>query len=135
MIRFLRSAIACGLVAVVGCGKTHYSVEGKVTFKGGRDGKALTGAMVLFEPTEPGTLSSSRGYVRDDGRYTMGTMSDTDGVPPGRYKVLVLPPPITNPEKPPPDWPPLKEKWGRMDQSPFSIEVERKANVLDLEVD
>lgn len=130
-----RPLAAVLLVVVVGCAKTHYPVEGRVSFKGGEDPKKLAGGMVIMEPVEGGRLSSSRGYIRDDGRYVMGTLADDDGVVPGQYKVMVLPPGIPNPERPPPDWPPLKESYGRMDQSPFTLTVEPKRNVFDMIVD
>lgn len=135
MLRQTRWVLACALLAAAGCVKTHFPVTGHVKYKDGRDAKALSGSTVSLEPLEPGKALSCRGFVRDDGSFTIGTVSDDDGVPPGKYKVLVSARGLSNPERPPKGWPPLKAMYGRMDQSPFTFDVEKKDNVLNLEVD
>ena len=62
-------------------------------------------------------------------------LSGVDGVPPGKYIVLVSPPALPKPRQRPKGWPPLNEKYGRADRSPLKFEVEKKANVLNLSVD
>ncbi|GHT17292.1 hypothetical protein FACS1894189_2880 [Planctomycetales bacterium] len=47
------------------------------------------------EPVEFGTVSfssqtkQSRGNIKEDGRYVIGTFGDKDGLPPGEYSVTV----------------------------------------------
>jgi hypothetical protein len=135
MVRFAGSALACCLVALVGCNKSNYSVTGFVKYKDGRDVKPLAGGMVTFEKMDELKPLSSHGTIRDDGSFTIG--ADDDGVPPGMYIVLVTPRSLV-PRKPkvlPKGWPPLNEKYGRADKTPFKFEVQKKDNVFNLEVD
>ena len=65
----------------VGCSK-NAKVSGKVTFP---DGSPLTVGKVTFETD---TYSAS-GTLQEDGSYTIGSLSDRDGLPPGRYQVFI----------------------------------------------
>ena len=64
-----------------GCSQ-NYSLKGKVTYQ---DGTPITTGMVNFESD----TSLSRGRIRSDGSYTVGTHKDTDGIPKGKYKVYI----------------------------------------------
>jgi hypothetical protein len=75
------------LVALSGCGKAQYPVRGKVTFE---DGTPVTKGMVVFESAE-GEKVSARGEVQADGSYQLSTHKLGDGVPVGKYRVLVAP--------------------------------------------
>src|SRR5204863_7316294 len=125
-------------LALAGCSnKSHYSVTGTEKYKDGCDVKHLAGGMVTLELMDDLKPSSSHGAIRDDGSFTIGTVTDDDGAPPGKYIVLVTPRALV-PRRPkvlPKDWPPLKEKYGRADKTPFRFEVQKKDNVLNLEVD
>ena len=66
---------------MTGCGN-YVSVSGTVTFP---DGTPLTVGTVVFQSgthVAKGTLDSS-------GRYRLGSKSQSDGLPPGEYKVYV----------------------------------------------
>jgi hypothetical protein len=135
MARVLRWALAFSVLTAVGCGKDQYAVTGRVKYKDGRDPSALKGGMVTLESTDEAKPMSSRGTIREDGSFTIGTATEDDGAAPGKYVVMVSPPALPRPAQRPPGWPPLKEKYGRADQSGLTFEVEKKSNVLEIIVD
>jgi len=79
--------VICSLLfaftGIAGCGSGFVPLRGKVTFSD--DGSPLTTGFVYFDN---GT-EVARGKVNADGTYTVGTMSKTDGLAPGLYKVYV----------------------------------------------
>lgn len=87
MRQFLSVAAAL-LVGLAGCGGGKYPVRGTVTLD---DGSPLTKGLVVFERTDGGPAVTARGNVGADGRYELSTDQPGDGVPPGKYKVLVNP--------------------------------------------
>jgi prepilin-type N-terminal cleavage/methylation domain-containing protein len=49
----------------------------------------LTRGMVIFERVEGGDPVTAQGAIQPDGTYQLGTSKPGDGVPPGKYKVLI----------------------------------------------
>ena len=85
------------LVLAAGCGggPKLYPVKGHVAYKGGGDASVLAKGMVIFEPAEEGMPNiSPRAIIGEGGSFEMTTPSDGDGVRPGKYKILVNPPPF-----------------------------------------
>jgi hypothetical protein len=83
------------LVAASGCGRSLYPVKGHVVYKDGSDVSVLAGGKVLFLPALPEMeKSSSRGEIQPDGSFEMSTNTVGDGVKPGKYRVMVAPPPF-----------------------------------------
>jgi hypothetical protein len=76
------------LPGAAGCGKGLYPVHGKVTFE---DGKPFTNGMVVFESAEGPKPVTARGDLQSDGSYQLSTNKPGDGVPAGKYRVLVSP--------------------------------------------
>jgi hypothetical protein len=76
------------LSALVGCGGGLHPVRGQVTLD---DGTPLTKGLVVFESTEGEPPLTARGDVQADGSYELSTHKPGDGVPPGKYRVLVSP--------------------------------------------
>ena len=71
-----------GLMFVFGC-SDRQSLSGKVTFSD--DGSPVPAGVVYFNtPT-----SVSRGAIKPDGTYAVGTDKLTDGIPKGTYAVTV----------------------------------------------
>ena len=64
-----------------GCGG-NARITGQVKFD---DGTPLTIGEVIFESN----TVQARGPIDTAGKYTMGTIKDGDGVPPGQYRVYV----------------------------------------------
>jgi hypothetical protein len=76
-------AVSIVLALLAGCNKGYVSMGGRVTYSDNGD------------PLEKGTVAfmtstfQARGKIGADGRYTIGTLSDTDGLPKGTYQVFV----------------------------------------------
>jgi hypothetical protein len=115
-------ALALVLLGAVGCGGAKtYPVRGKVVFK---DGKALTGGTVIFEPVDKNLKVSARGDIQPDGTFRLGTDSDNDGAPEGGYHVLVVPPPPEENERRP-QRSPIPRKYLSPETSPLKLTVTR----------
>ena len=71
------------LFVLVGCSK-HVPLGGTVTYSD--DGSPLTVGEVCME----GDNFTARGQLKADGTYTIGSLADTDGLPPGKYQVGIL---------------------------------------------
>jgi hypothetical protein len=81
---------------VAGCGgKATYPVHGEIAYKDGSDVAPLAGGQIVFEPADPDQPKvSARGFIKPDGTFEMSTYREGDGVPPGKYRVMVAPPPF-----------------------------------------
>jgi len=83
------------VVCMAGCGRGLYQVKGKVVYKDGADVSVLAGGKVLFDPADPEMEKvSARGEIQQDGSFAMSTYKNGDGVRPGKYLVMVAPPPF-----------------------------------------
>ena len=61
--------------------------------------KIVPKSLVVFEgTTNDGAVVSARGEVATDGSFELSTNNPKDGVPLGKYKVLVAPPPMVDAE-------------------------------------
>jgi hypothetical protein len=105
-----------------GCGMGLEPVRGKVTLP---DGKPAAGSQVVFESEQDGKKISARGDVREDGSFELSTFKPGDGVPPGRYKVQVNPPPVVNAEGP--NTSPFHAKFSNFQTSGLEFEVKSGA--------
>jgi hypothetical protein len=89
-----RTRLAAGHIAALlllsagGCGERLYPVSGKVTLD---DGKPLAKGLVIFEGLEGEKKVTARGDIQADGTYRLSTRRPGDGVPPGKYQVLISP--------------------------------------------
>jgi hypothetical protein len=79
---FLIFCLGMFVVASVGC-SSNVSVSGKVTFSD--DNSAVPFGIICFDN---GTFLA-RGSIKD-GTYVMGSVSETDGIPPGEYRVYFI---------------------------------------------
>jgi len=75
-------ALCCLVILTGGCGSGMKQLTGKVTFE---DGSPVTLGSVIFVQ---GSFQS-RGDIRPDGTYTVGTNAAKDGIPPGEYRVYI----------------------------------------------
>jgi hypothetical protein len=88
-MRLLRlAAVPLALVALAGCGGGKYPVRGTVALD---DGTPVTRGLVIFERVDGGPPVTARGEIQADGSYQLSTEKEGDGVPTGRYKVIVNP--------------------------------------------
>jgi hypothetical protein len=79
---------ACLACTFVGCGPDYYPVTGTITL---HDGSPLTKGLVIFERIDEGPPMTARGEIQPDGRYSLSTEQPGDGMPVGRYKVVINP--------------------------------------------
>jgi len=68
---------------VLGCGNGQVGLSGKVTFSD--DDTPLTVGMVNFSTS----TFLAKGPIQADGTYTLGSISEKDGLPPGQYRVYI----------------------------------------------
>src|SRR5262249_32068836 len=79
------------LLLTSGCGngqKEVYPVEGQVL---DAEDKPAAGALVIFHPVKADDqdLNKPRGYVDDNGRFSLTTYEKDDGAPEGDYIVTI----------------------------------------------
>jgi hypothetical protein len=89
----IRLGLAFGLTACLfsatGCANKLYPVRGTVTFE---DGTPVSAGLVVFETQDGKHGVMARGRIQGDGSYQLSTERPGDGVPPGKYRVRLVPP-------------------------------------------
>ena len=74
------------LVAAPGCRRSGLvQVRGRVTYA---DGSPLPLGRVLIDAG--GKSTGAWGRIKSDGRFTIGTLKETDGIAPGTYRVMIV---------------------------------------------
>jgi hypothetical protein len=120
------------VLLAAGCGSHLHPVRGKVTYP---DGTPLDGGWVVFEKTEDGATHSADGPVQSDGTFELRTARPGDGVPAGKYRVLVkakeLPLNEAQKRKTPPA---IHPKYERFDTSGLERVVEARENFFEITV-
>ena len=84
--RGMTLAGALAALALTGCGDRLYSVRGTVTLD---DGTLVTKGMIICERFEGGPAVSGQGAIQPDGTFHLGTTKPGDGLPVGKYRVLI----------------------------------------------
>ncbi|MBA2117641.1 carboxypeptidase-like regulatory domain-containing protein [Bremerella alba] len=113
-----------GFLGCSGSGGATEVVTGKVSFA---DGSPVSGGTIVFADTQ--NNSSSVGYIKEDGTYTLGTFGESDGAPKGRYKVTIIGSSDYGKSSP------ISSKFANQDQTPLTAEVVDGKNVIDFQVD
>jgi hypothetical protein len=108
------------LLAAAGCGPRLYPVRGTVTYP---DGQPVTEGLVVFESDGAAKPVTARGDIQADGRYQLGTFRPGDGVPPGKYRVLVAPKSDPNAVDRAPKPPPFDPRYASFQTSGLAVEV------------
>src|SRR5688500_5799336 len=75
---------------LAGCGARPYPVAGKLVFEDAKPATELAGYTIDFESETPRVSAS--GVVADDGSFTVGTTTPSDGAMPSTYRVALNPP-------------------------------------------
>ena len=126
---FLFEAAMVLVVAFAGCSRyVTYPVEGRVTFP---DGSPAANCRVTLEGGDP--LISATGVTDADGNFSLGTVSESDGVPVGKYRVVVVDPPPFSPQTKP--LPEVALKHASFETSGLEVTVQRGPNRLDIQVE
>jgi hypothetical protein len=128
--------VGLALAGALGCGGTNlYPVHGQVAFKDGAPITPLVGGQVVFEPLEPNAKESARGEIQPDGTFHLGTFKNGDGAPPGKYKVLVMPPARSPSDEKRPKPPVLHARYQRLNETPLEFNVTRGDNEYPITVE
>jgi hypothetical protein len=117
------------LLGAAGCGSGLYPVQGKVTLD---DGTSVTGGIVVFESRGEQPITA-RGEIQPDGKYQLSTHKPGDGVPPGKYRVLITPPPQVDLEAPRVK-PPYDERYTAFATSGLEFEVTAGPNDIPIKL-
>jgi hypothetical protein len=135
MNRFVLIGLYLFVSVFTGCGNNLCSLRGKVVFSD--DGTPLPCGIVMFDNEQ----TRSQGKVNPDGTYIVGTLSNSDGIPAGIYKVS-----ITGTYKPPENTASndmdvsqseslIDAKYANSSTSGLTITVDSKTKVFDIKVD
>lgn len=118
-----------------GCGGQNVPLRGKVTFSD--DKSPLVSGTVVFENEK----TRSRGVVQPDGSYVVGTLTATDGIPLGVYKVSVSGAYKSGTDKPSEGMDSaspeslIDEKFANATTSGLTFTVDGKTKIFDFSVD
>jgi hypothetical protein len=87
-MRTLNHILIVAIIALLpaGCGDRMYPVRGTVTLE---DGTTVSKGMIVVERMEGGDPITAQGAIQSDGSYELSTTKPGDGVPPGKYRVLI----------------------------------------------
>jgi hypothetical protein len=123
--------LAIGIVLAVAAGcstaKPVYPVEGAVTYDDGKPAVELARGTVSLESVEDRT--NAAGDIRADGSFRIRSPLGQDGVRPGKYRVIVLPPEGADRNRPPVD-----RHYGRYETSGIEVTVNEGENKLTIKV-
>ena len=97
------------------------------------DGTTIERSLVVFEgKASDGTAISTRGEVAKDGSFELSTDGPNDGVPIGKYRVLVAPPPMVDAEASTKS--PFNSRFSDFDKSKLEFEVKAGSNNFDIKL-
>ncbi|MDR2757737.1 MAG: carboxypeptidase-like regulatory domain-containing protein [Planctomycetaceae bacterium] len=109
------------VLLTLGC-SGNVGLTGRVVFSDNEE--PLPNGMVTFvQPT-----FQARGFISADGRYTVGSLKETDGLPPGTYQVCVF---CTNAD----EIPLIDPKYAYANQSGLTVTVDASTKTFDIKVD
>jgi hypothetical protein len=118
--------------AMIGCDSGRVPVTGKVVYP---DGTPVIEGTVIGEGTVDGKPIGIQGVIRADGQFSLGTASDGDGVKPGNYRFVVMPPALGDSEIAEGKRPAVDGKYMNFESSKIVLEVVKAAkNELNITV-
>jgi hypothetical protein len=124
---FLIFVLLFGCLNFFGCNGKQVGLSGKVIFSD--DGSPVTFGTVCFAtPT-----FQAKGEIQKDGTFTMGSLSASDGLPPGTYQVGILG--VTEDLGGDNIYSILDPKWNSPATSDFTVTVEKTTRNLEIKVD
>jgi hypothetical protein len=89
------------LIVLAGCGSggpRTYRIPGKLVYD---DGSPVPGASVVLQTSVNGKNYSARGIAAPDGKFTLTTVKEGDGVVAGDHQVSISPLPVAEGTKTP----------------------------------
>jgi hypothetical protein len=126
------AALALSLAFGSGCGfgQRTYPVHGTVLFEDDTPAAQLAGGTVVFESLDD--KSNATATIQADGTFRLRGQDGRDGVPAGKYRVLIVPPEPDDPDRRPP--PIIADRYLSFDTSGLETSVHEKPNELQLKV-
>lgn len=122
-----RAVIVLLALLAAGCGgKKAYPVTGTVVFEDDRPAVELAGGSVSLESVADN--SNAAGEIQRDGTFHIQNPLGADGVPAGKYRVLVLSPPELRSR------PVIDRKYARYETSGLTITVKEEPNQVPIKV-
>ncbi len=121
------------LTSVAGCGESLHPVRGTVTFE---DSSPVPKALIIFESVDrpPAESLTGRAEVQADGAYQVSTNAPGDGLPAGKYRVLLASTEVMiNVDAPPPRLP-FDKRFTDFSTSGLEFEVKPGANEFPIRV-
>jgi hypothetical protein len=112
-------AACCPLLFGCSAGPRSYPVEGMVTYEDGAPAVELARGRVSLESVAD--KSNAAGDIHPDATFRIHSQLGKDGVPAGKYRVIVLPPDGADRNRPP-----IDRHYGRYETSGLEITVEEK---------
>jgi hypothetical protein len=119
------TGLALVLLLFVGCQGGKYPVRGELRWEDGQPLKELAGFTVTFSSQQLG--KSSRGTIKDDGTFELGTDAEADGVLPGQYVVTVTQP-HAMPDRPEKRKPLVDLAYENPERTPLKATVKEESN-------
>ena len=132
----LTLAVFCSLL--VGCGTKYQPVTGEIVYTDGTPVKGLAGGTVAFQKVGShmeGAQSEGtnpNGPIDADGKFTLGTMTTTDGAMEGDYTATIAPPLPSGDEQIPKV---IADKYTKFDPSGKTYTVKKGKNHFKIEVE
>lgn len=126
------------LFGCIGCSNGRVALSGRVVYSD--DETPLEQGTVAFQSEK----LQARGEIGEDGRYVIGFLDESDGLPPGKYRVFVTGAEVRensddNTEADSGDIPvmiPLIDpKYAKADTSGITVEVDSKLKTFDFKVE
>jgi hypothetical protein len=121
---------ALAMALVTGCSSGRNTVAGTVTYD---DGTAVESGIVIGKATVDGKPVSVQGTIRK-GVYSWGGAKEGDGALPGHYKVIVVPPSLSESEVAQGMIPAIDGKFGKFETSGLSKDVRPGKNEFNITV-
>lgn len=130
-----RILLSCGLVALLltlpGCGAGRVTVAGKVSYD---DGTPVEDGSVIGEATVDGKLVAVQATIQKNGSFTWGGDREGDGALPGSYKVIVVPPGLSEYQVEQGQTSAVDGKFGKYESSGLAFEVKPGPNEFNITV-
>jgi hypothetical protein len=118
------------LVLLAGCSSGRSTVTGTVTYD---DGTPVESGIVIGEATVDGKPVSVQGTIRN-GAFSWGGAKEGDGALPGHYKVIVVPPDLSEYQLSQGMTPAIDSKYTKYETSGLSFEVKEGKNEFNIKV-
>jgi hypothetical protein len=131
MLRKLCFAVFTMSVALLaGCNSGRCTVTGTVTYE---DGSPVDSGNVIGEATVDGKLVGVQGTIKN-GTFTWGGAKEGDGALPGQYKVIVVPPSLSEYQVGQGMTLAIDGKYAKYETSGLSFEVKPGKNEFPIKV-